>query len=46
MAFRLTGSFRVDAEVTSPLDLSTVSNPLTIARQIAFGQGAGAGSAT
>ncbi len=45
MAFRLTANFRLDAEVTSPLDLTTVSNPLTVAKQIAFAQGAGAGQA-
>ena len=45
MAFRLTADFRVDAEVTSPLDLTTPSNVLAVARQVAFAQGAGAGQA-
>jgi hypothetical protein len=45
MAFRLTSYFELQAEVTNPLDLSTVSSPRTLARQMAFTQGAGAGAA-
>lgn len=45
MAFRLTSLFELDAEVTSPLDITTVSNPLKIAKQMALAQGAGVGQA-
>ncbi|GII89624.1 hypothetical protein Ssi03_76140 [Sphaerisporangium siamense] len=45
MAFRLTSYFELLAEVTSPLDLSTVSNPLEVRKQMALAQGAGAGQA-
>jgi hypothetical protein len=45
MAFRLTSYFELQAEVTNPLDLSTVASPRTLARQMSFTQGAGAGAA-
>lgn len=45
MAFRLTSFFELDAEVTSPLDLTTPSNPLSLAKQMSLAQGSGAGQA-
>lgn len=45
MAFRLQSAFELEAEVTSPLDLSTPTNVVRLARQMNFAQGAGAGQA-
>ncbi|MER7126743.1 hypothetical protein [Micrococcus luteus] len=45
MAFRLSSFFELEAEVTSPLDLSTPTNLLSFARQLSLAQGAGAGQA-
>jgi hypothetical protein len=45
MAFRLQSLFKLDAELTSPLDLSTPTNPLAVARQLVLAQGTGAGQA-
>lgn len=45
MAFRLTSYFELAAEVTSPLDLTTPSNPLNFAKQMVLAQGVGAGQA-
>lgn len=45
MAFRLRGTFDLDAEITNSLDLTTVSAPLRVARQMLLAQGSGAGQA-
>lgn len=45
MAFRFQGFLQVEAEITNPLDLTTVSAPLALARQLALAQGTGAGQA-
>lgn len=45
MAFRLQSYFELEAEITNPLDLTTVSAPLTMARQLVLAQGTGAGQA-
>lgn len=45
MAFRLASYFELDAELTSPLDLSTPTNALRIARQMNLAQGTGVGAA-
>lgn len=45
MAFRLQSFFELDAEVTNPLDLTTVSAPLAFARQLVLAQGTGLGQA-
>jgi hypothetical protein len=45
MAFNLRASWQLESELTSPLDLTTPSSLLKLARQIAFGEGAGAGQA-
>ncbi|MEV4180183.1 hypothetical protein AB0J28_01890 [Streptosporangium canum] len=37
--------FQLEAEVTSPLDLSTPTNLISVARQLNLAQGAGAGQA-
>ncbi|HEY9375041.1 hypothetical protein [Streptomyces sp.] len=45
MAFRLQSFFELEAEITNPLDLTTVSAPLAMARQLILAQGTGAGQA-
>jgi hypothetical protein len=45
MAFSFRSSWQLESELTSPLDLSTPSSLLKLARQIAFSEGAGAGAA-
>lgn len=45
MAFRLQAYFELAAEITNPLDLTTVSAPLALARQLVLAQGTGAGQA-
>lgn len=45
MAFRLQSFFELDAELTSPLDLTTPTAALSIARQLVLAQGTGAGQA-
>ncbi|WP_433520144.1 hypothetical protein ACQP2T_63430 (plasmid) [Nonomuraea sp. CA-143628] len=45
MAFRLQSYFELEAEITNPLDLTTVSAPLAVARQLILAQGTGAGQA-
>lgn len=45
MTFRLQSFFQLEAEVTSPLDLSTPTNLIKLARQMNLAQGAGAGQA-
>ncbi|NUP24011.1 MAG: hypothetical protein HOZ81_49750 [Streptomyces sp.] len=45
MAFRLQSYFEVQAEITNPLDLTTASAPLSMARQLSLAQGTGAGQA-
>lgn len=45
MAFRLASFFELVAEVTSPLDLSTPTNAVSVARQLNLAQGSGAGQA-
>lgn len=45
MAFRLTSQFSLDAEITSPLDLTTPSAPIDYSKQMPFLQGVGAGQA-
>lgn len=45
MAFRLQSFFELEAEVTSPLDLSTPTNLISVARQLDLAQGSGAGQA-
>ncbi|MFD9949820.1 hypothetical protein ACFWYW_55875 [Nonomuraea sp. NPDC059023] len=45
MAFRLTSLFTLEAEITSPLDLTTPTSALAVARQLALAEGAGAGQA-
>lgn len=45
MTFRLQSFFQLDSEITNPLDLTTASAPLTIARQLILAQGTGAGQA-
>ncbi|MDX3101756.1 hypothetical protein [Nonomuraea angiospora] len=45
MAFRLQALFDLEAEITNPLDLTTVSAPLSMARQLTLAQGTGAGQA-
>lgn len=45
MAFRFQGFVEFEAEITNPLDLTTVSAPLKLARQLILAQGTGAGQA-
>jgi hypothetical protein len=45
MAFRLQSYFELDAEITNALDLTTVSSPVSMARQLTLAQGTGAGQA-
>lgn len=45
MAFSLRASWQLDSELTSPLDLTTPSSLLKLARQLSFSEGAGAGAA-
>ncbi|HEX4816703.1 MAG TPA: hypothetical protein VFV66_28510 [Nonomuraea sp.] len=45
MAFRLSSSFKLDAEITSSLDLTTPTSALSVARQLRLAQGTGAGQA-
>lgn len=45
MTFNLASFFELAAEVTSPLDLSTPTNTVRVARQLNLAQGAGAGQA-
>ncbi|MFI6732115.1 hypothetical protein ACIBI9_04210 [Nonomuraea sp. NPDC050451] len=45
MAFRLQSFFELDAELTSPLDLTTPTAALSVARQLVLAQGTGAGQA-
>lgn len=45
MAFNFRANWQLDSELTSPLDLSTPTSVLRLARQIAFSEGAGAGAA-
>ncbi|MDH2429317.1 hypothetical protein [Sphaerisporangium sp. TRM90804] len=45
MAFSLRAFFQLESELTSPLDLSTVSSPTGLSQQMNFAQGAGAGQA-
>lgn len=45
MAFRLQSFFELEAEITNPLDLTTASAPLKVARQLILAQGTGAGQA-
>lgn len=45
MAFRLQSFFDLEAEVTSPLDLSTPTNAVNFAKQMNLAQGSGAGQA-
>jgi len=45
MAFRLRSFFELSAELTNPLDLTTPTSALTVARQLALAQGTGAGQA-
>lgn len=45
MAFRLASFFEVDAELTSPLDLTTPTAALSVARQLVLAQGTGLGQA-
>ncbi|MGR6922551.1 hypothetical protein ACU635_50570 [[Actinomadura] parvosata] len=45
MAFRLSSFFELDAELTSPLDLTTPTAALSIARQLSLTTGTGAGQA-
>lgn len=45
MAFRLQALLDLAAEITSPLDLTTPSAPLDVARQLSLAQGTGLGQA-
>ncbi|AQZ67638.1 unnamed protein product [[Actinomadura] parvosata subsp. kistnae] len=45
MAFSFRAGWQLESELTSPLDLSTPSSVIKLARQIAFSEGAGAGAA-
>ncbi|MFG3439935.1 hypothetical protein ACGF0J_22030 [Nonomuraea sp. NPDC047897] len=45
MAFRLQSFFELDAELTNPLDLTTPTSALAVARQLVLAQGTGAGQA-
>lgn len=45
MSFSFRANWQLDSELTSPLDLSTPSSLLKMARQISFSEGAGAGAA-
>ncbi|MEU4578927.1 hypothetical protein [Nonomuraea sp. NPDC023979] len=45
MAFRLQSFFELEAELTSPLDLTTPTAALRVARQLALATGTGAGQA-
>ncbi|MGP4092928.1 hypothetical protein [Nonomuraea sp. KM90] len=45
MAFRLQSFFELEAELTSPLDLTTPTAALRVARQFALAQGTGVGQA-
>lgn len=45
MAFSFRAGWQLDSELTSPLDLTTPSSALKLARQLSFTEGAGAGAA-
>lgn len=45
MTFRMRSLLQFEAEVTSPLDLSTPTNLVKIAKQMSFAQGSGVGQA-
>ncbi|WP_433445646.1 hypothetical protein [Nonomuraea sp. CA-141351] len=45
MTFRMSSSFKLEAELSSALDLTTASAPLAINRQLILAQGTGAGQA-